>query len=74
MTKRIRRIIRNAALVPPFLLIANGAFAGAPTTGDDMAMDDVIGDDFVQVVPEPTAALVMALGVAAVAYAHRRRR
>jgi hypothetical protein len=73
MTKRIRRIIRTAALVTPFLLFANGAFAGAPT-GDDMAMDDFIGDDFVQVVPEPTAALVMALGVAAVAYAHRRRR
>lgn len=72
MTKRIRRIIRTAALITPFLLIASGASAGAPTS-DDTIGDD-FADDFVQVVPEPTAALVMALGVAAVAYAHRRRR
>lgn len=41
---------------------------------DDVGTDDFVGDDFSSVIPEPTGAVLMAIGLTTVGLALRRRR
>jgi hypothetical protein len=53
---------------------ASSAQAFVHRGGDDFQSCDDFSDDFTSAVPEPTAAMLMGLGLAAVAYTDRLRR
>ena len=65
---------RIKALLLAALLVLVPIVGLADDVGYHGVVDDVGGDDFVRGIPEPTSALLMGVGLAAVGLNLRRRR
>jgi hypothetical protein len=68
MRKLLAALTLSTGLVFAWGVSSAHAVPGIPDDADDT------GDDFTSAVPEPTAAILMGLGLAAVAYTDRLRR
>jgi PEP-CTERM motif len=74
----MRKLIVPVALALAMAVFGTSAMAGDSVPDDDFDdfddFDDTSGDDSSPAIPEPGAALAMGAGLAAIAFALRRRR
>jgi hypothetical protein len=71
----MRKLIVPVALALAMAVFGTSALAGDNFPDDDFDdFDDTSGDDSSPAIPEPGAALAMGAGLAAIAFALRRRR